>query len=316
MPENEEIKREQQRIQEAAEEVAAPAKKKKKKPNFSKPFIISGVLLGVFAGAPFLNLGNYIFGLWGWTFGLLAAWFLSREFKYFEIAQGGMVGFLTGLVGCAIAMGVDIGLCVANINVMAMVAAVKPTLDKFTDIMDFWIPERFHNAIILPTWAELENAYRASLAGGPPAVSPARVLAGHAFFMVPLLAGTAILGGILGCLAFAKKAPKRQFRPVRRRRPAGKPAESPPAPEAPPAAEVPPTEAAAAQPPAGESPSPDSPESAPAPAEAPQGAQAVPESRPEEPEQASESYEYGSGLPGSSEGEHGTQEGGSEQKEE
>ena len=58
-------------------------KTKKKKPNFSKPFIICGLLLGFFAGAPFLNLGNYIFGLWGWVFGLLAAWFLSKEYKYF-----------------------------------------------------------------------------------------------------------------------------------------------------------------------------------------------------------------------------------------
>jgi len=191
-------------------------KAKKKKPNFSKPFIICGILLGFFAGAPFMNLGNYIFGLWGWIFGILAAWFLSKEYKYFQVAHGGMVGFFTGLIGSGIAMGIDIGLCLANISIYKLV----PALAKVGNIMGFWIPERFSNAVVLPAWNDLQHVYRVAIAEGGNAVSPTMTLTGHAFFMVPLLSGTAILGGIIGWKLFAKEAPKKQFASPRRRRPA------------------------------------------------------------------------------------------------
>ena len=211
---------------EQAEEGAAQAKKKKK-PNFSKPFIISGILLGVFAGAPFLNLGNYLFGLWGWVFGLLAAWFLSKEYKYFQIAHGGMAGFFTGLIGSGIAMSIDIGICLAGFSTFTLVPALQPALKKFAGIISFWIPGRFHsdvltdNAVILPPWSVINEASRIAAVAGDKAISPAMKLTGHAFFMVPLLAGTAILGGIIGWKLWAKDAPKKQCAPPRRRRPAG-----------------------------------------------------------------------------------------------
>jgi hypothetical protein len=216
MAENGEVKQQQ----EQPEAGTPDEKKKKKKPNFSKPFIISGVLLGLFAGAPFLNLGNYVFGLWGWIFGLLAAWFLSKEFKYFQAAHGGMVGFFTGLIGSGIAMAIDIGLCLAGFSTFTLVPALKPALEKITGIMSFWIPKRFHNAIILPTWGELHEIERVTVTAGKQAISPVMTLTGHGFFMVPLLAGTAILGGIIGWKLFAKPAPKKKLGPPRRRRPA------------------------------------------------------------------------------------------------
>lgn len=211
MAENEEARQ----AQEAAETPDSESKKKKK-PNFSKPFIISGILLGVFAGAPVLNLGNYIFGLWGWIFGLLAAWYLSKEYKYFLVAHGGMVGFFTGLIGSVIAMGIDIGLCFANISTFTLL----PVLEKVRNIMGFWVPAKFHNAVILPTWTQLQEAMRIARTAGDQAVTPSKTLMGHAFFMVPLLAGTAILGGIIGYYLFAKEPPKKKIGLPRRRRPA------------------------------------------------------------------------------------------------
>lgn len=193
-----------------------PAKKKRKKPNFSIPFIISGVLLGLFAGAPVLNLGNYVFGLWGWVFGLFAAMMLARQYKYFELAHGGMVGFFTGLIGSAIAMAIDIGLCFADISTFTLVPALANVGKK----LSFWIPARFHDAIILPPYEKLVEAVRIAKAANEQVLPPEKVIAGHAFFMVPLLAGTAILGGIIGFYLFAKPAPKKQAGPPRRRRPA------------------------------------------------------------------------------------------------
>jgi hypothetical protein len=202
------------------------AKKKRKKPNFSMPFIVCGVLLGFFAGAPVLDLGNYVFGLWGWMFGLMAAWMLSRQFKYFELAHGGMAGFFTGLIGSGIAMAIDISLCFANISAFTLIPALANVGKK----LSFWIPARFHDAIILAPYKDLEQAWRTAKAASENAMSPEKVVAGHAFFMVPLLAGTAILGGIIGFYLFAKPAPKKQTGPPRRKHPAG--AEKPkPAPE-------------------------------------------------------------------------------------
>ena len=210
MAENDEM------VLEEDEGAAAEAeKKKKKKPNFSMPFIISGILLGIFAGAPVLNLGNYVFGLWGWIFGLFAAMMLSKQYKYFELAHGGMVGFFTGLIGSGIAMAIDIGLCFANISTFTLV----PALENVGRKLSFWIPERFHDAIILPPYNKLLEAVRLAKAANETALPPEKVIAGHAFFMVPLLAGTAILGGIIGYYLFAKPAPKRQAGQPRRKRP-------------------------------------------------------------------------------------------------
>jgi hypothetical protein len=217
MAQNDEVKQQQ----EQPEADTPEEKKKRKKPNFSKPFIISGILLGVFAGAPFLNLGNYVFGMWGWIFGLLGAWFLSKEYKYFLPAHGGMVGFFTGLIGSGIAMAVDIGICLAGLSTFTLVPKLRPALEKITGIMSFWIPERFYNAVILPTWGELHELERIADAAGTQAISPTMTLTGHAFFMVPLLAGTAIVGGLIGWKLFAKEAPKKKAAPPRRRRPGG-----------------------------------------------------------------------------------------------
>jgi hypothetical protein len=217
MAENDEM------VLEDDEGAAQETPKKKKKPNFSKPFIVSGVLLGVFAGAPVLNLGNYVFGLWGWIFGLFAAMMLSKQYKYFELAHGGMVGFFTGLIGSGIAMALDIGLCFANISTFTLVPALANVGKK----LSFWIPPRFHDAIVLPPYKTLVEAVRIAKAANEQALPPEKVIAGHAFFMVPLLAGTAILGGIIGFYLFAKPAPKRQAGPPRRRRPAAAPKPEP-----------------------------------------------------------------------------------------
>jgi hypothetical protein len=159
-------------------------------------------------------------------FGLMAAWMLSRQFKYFELAHGGMAGFFTGLIGSGIAMAIDISLCFANISAFTLIPALANVGKK----LSFWIPARFHDAIILAPYKDLEQAWRTAKAASENAMSPEKVVAGHAFFMVPLLAGTAILGGIIGFYLFAKPAPKKQAGPPRRKHPAG--AEKPkPAPE-------------------------------------------------------------------------------------
>ncbi len=288
----------------------AEPKKKKKKPNFSKPFIISGILLGVFAGAPFLNLGNYVFGLWGWVFGLLAAWFLSKEYKYFLVAHGGMVGFFTGLIGSGIAMVIDIGVCFAGFSTFTLLPSLEKPLSKVAGILSFWIPARWHvdavkdNAVILPPWETIKEATRILIVQDRPAISPSMKLTGHALFIVPLLAGTAILGGVIGWKLFAKEPPKKQLAaPKRRRRPpaAGEPPAGEPAPQQP-AQTGAPTES----------------ESEGEPAQSPEPAQekpAQPEGQPEKTDQEPGSYEYGSSVPDSPKEERKEPENTGEEKE-
>jgi hypothetical protein len=173
-------------------------------------------MLGVFAGMPYLGFGNFVFGLWGWIFGFMAAWFLSQEYKYFLIAHGGMVGLLAGLIGAGIAMVLDISLCLAGISAYTLVPALAAPLKGFTRAMGFWIPERFRDAIVLSPWHELERIYREAQAAGVVAIPPGKIVAGHTLFMVPLLATTAILGGVIGWKLFAGQGRKKQPMPARR----------------------------------------------------------------------------------------------------
>ncbi len=78
-------------------------KKKKKKPNFNKPFIVSGIFLGIVSGLPFVNLLNLVLFAWVWVAGFMAAKMLAKEFPYMQPAHGAVVGIFTAGIGALIA---------------------------------------------------------------------------------------------------------------------------------------------------------------------------------------------------------------------
>ena len=81
---------------------AVPQKPSAKKPNFNKPFIICGILLGLASGLPFINLLNLVLFAWAWIFGLISAKMLSKEYPYMQPMHGAVVGVFTGAIGALI----------------------------------------------------------------------------------------------------------------------------------------------------------------------------------------------------------------------
>jgi uncharacterized membrane protein YeaQ/YmgE (transglycosylase-associated protein family) len=81
---------------------SAPLKPGAKKPNFNKPFIVCGILLGLASGLPFVNLLNLLLFAWAWIFGFLAARMLSKEYPYMQPMHGAVVGVFTGAIGALI----------------------------------------------------------------------------------------------------------------------------------------------------------------------------------------------------------------------
>ena len=199
------------------EKVAEPGRaeqvgKKSAKPKFNMPFIVAGILIGIFAGAPLLDVGNYVFGLWGWIFGIFAVYLFSRQFKYFNAAQAGIVGLFAGVIGSVISVSWHILLSVGEFSLGKILPAnFIVQISKFTTFFSsLWIPEQLRKTFSLEPLSriqkEFEEAFRIA---DPNACSPMKYYVGHALFLIGLISITAILGALVGYCLFAKPVPKK-----------------------------------------------------------------------------------------------------------
>jgi len=193
---------------------AEEEKKPKKKVNFNLPFIISGLIVGLLAAAPYTQLVNYFYGVWGFLGGILAAFFLSRSFKYLNYAQAAVLGMLSGIVAVVVTVGVSLILCFINFD-------TKDLYPNF--INDTLIPifekaqmEQVKGKIILPPWEIVKELANES---GQSPISDWIVL--HILYLIGTIICMAILGGFIGGLLFCKPPPKKKVvRVVKRRLPA------------------------------------------------------------------------------------------------
>ena len=192
----------------------AEEKKPKKKVNFNLPFIISGLIAGVLAAAPYTQLVNYFYGVWGFLGGLLAAFFLSRSFKYFNYAQAAVLGMLSGMVAVAITVGVSLTLCFINFDTKDLYPAFIN--DTLVPIFEKAQMGQVKGKIILPPWEIVKELANES---GQSPVSDWIVL--HILYLIGTMICMAILGGFVGGLLFCKPPPKKKVvRAVKRRLPA------------------------------------------------------------------------------------------------
>lgn len=205
---------ENQKAEVQAGEGAAEEKKPKKKVNFNLPFVISGLIVGLLAGAPYTQLVNYFYGVWGFLGGLFAAYLLSRSFKYLNHAQAAVLGMLSGIVAVAIAVGVSLSLCFINFDTKDLYPAFIN--DTLIPIFEKAQMEQVRGKIILPPWEVVKELANES---GRSPISDWVVL--HALYLIGTMICMAILGGFVGGLLFCKSPPKKKVvRVVRRRVPA------------------------------------------------------------------------------------------------
>lgn len=207
---------------------AEQMEKKGAKPKFNMPFVIAGILIGIFAGAPLLDLGNYLFGLWGWIFGILAVYLFSKQFKYFTAPQAGIVGLFAGIIGSVVSVGAHILLSIAGFSLEKILPAnFIAQISKFTSFLStLWIPEQLRITFSLKPFTVLQREFLNASRIDLNAASPVKCYVGHALFLTGLISITAILGALVGYYLFAKPVPKkvkdmRYAQQYARRRPAG-----------------------------------------------------------------------------------------------
>jgi hypothetical protein len=186
--------------------------KKGARPKFNMPFIVAGILIGIFAGAPLLDVGNYLFGLWGWVFGILAVYLFSKQFKYFNAPQAGIVGLFAGIIGSVISVAGHILLSVGEFSLDRILPAnLIAQISKFTTFLStLWIPEQLRNTFSVKPFSLLQAEFREAVRmADPNACSPMKYFVGHALFLTGLISITAILGGLIGYCLFAIPVPQK-----------------------------------------------------------------------------------------------------------
>lgn len=196
----------------SATEAEEKRSKKKKKVNFNLPFIISGLITGALAGAPYTQLVNYFYGVWGFLGGLFAAYLLSRSFKYFNYAQAAVLGMLSGMVAVAIAVGASLTFCFINFDTHDLYPAFIN--EKLIPAFEKAQMEQVKDKIILPPWEEVKESAEAE---GRSAINDWVVL--HVLYLIGTIICMAILGGFIGGVLFSKPIPKKSkaVRVMRRR---------------------------------------------------------------------------------------------------
>jgi hypothetical protein len=218
--EKQEEKGEQQQLQQQQQQVAPTAQegKPKKRVKFNMPFIIGGLVAGILAAAPYTQIGNYFYGVWGFLGGILSTYIISRSYKYFNYAQAAVMGMLSGAVATAIAISISVGISFIGFDTRSLYPAfIKETLiPKFEEAQ----LAQVRGKIILPPWGEIKKTAENK---GENAISDWFVLNG--FYLTGTLVTMAIIGGFVGGILFSKPAPKKEkykvVRAVKRRKEAG-----------------------------------------------------------------------------------------------
>jgi len=184
------------------------ARARRKKVNFNKPFIITGAITGVLAAAPYTQLANYVYGIWGLLGGILAAYLLSRQYRYFTPVQGGVLGTFSGFIATGICVGATCGLFFADFPLAARVYP-KEVINVAVDYLEpVQIPSvRGHILPIPKSVAERAKGGKWYM-----------WLVVHGLYVLLALVGMSIIGGIVGAKLFGKKITTEQRLAMMQRR--------------------------------------------------------------------------------------------------
>ncbi|MCX7703380.1 MAG: hypothetical protein N2234_04675, partial [Planctomycetota bacterium] len=191
------------------------SKPPRKRVRFNLPFIIGGLIAGVLAAAPYTQIANYFYGIWGFLGGLLGTYILSRSFKYFNYAQAAVVGMLSGIVATAFAIGASIAISFVGFDMKTLYPPfVKETLIPAVEKAQLG---QVRGKILLPPWQKIKSE---ATKRGESAVTDWFVLNG--LYLTGTLVCMAILGGFVGGVLFSKPVPKKNkyqvVRAVKRRK--------------------------------------------------------------------------------------------------
>ncbi|RKY16090.1 MAG: hypothetical protein DRP63_06070 [Planctomycetota bacterium] len=184
--------------------------KKRKKVSFYKPFIWSGVLMGILSAAPYTELMNFFYYWWGFVGGVMATYILSRRYPYFNPVQGAVLGFLSGAVAIVIVLAATFSTSFLNISYRKKIYPdfIRKDLVKRLERVQMPVVR----GKVLPLTKE-QIELKADEMGGK--ASDWYLI--YLLYTIAALAMTSILGGLLGGALFGKPAPKRKYQYVRRR---------------------------------------------------------------------------------------------------
>jgi hypothetical protein len=152
------------------------------KPNYTKPALIGGAVMGVLSALPIVSAGNLCCCLWVLCGGALAAYLLQQDQQApITLGDGALAGLLAGIFGAFVML-------VLSIPIMMLFQPFR------REVIDR-VLEQAEN---VPPWL------RDALTRGG---FSAMLIAGQ--FLISLVFGSAFstLGGIVGAAMFQKKLP-------------------------------------------------------------------------------------------------------------
>lgn len=151
------------------------------KPNYTRPALIGGAVMGVLSALPFVNIGNCCC-LWVLGGGAVAAYLLQQDHPQpINLSDGALVGLLAGLFGAVVILAISIPLALL----------LEPFQRQFiTGLLERWdnVPPRVRDL---------------AMNGGFTAL---RIVVQFFFWLV--VGGIfSTLGGVIGAAIFQKKLP-------------------------------------------------------------------------------------------------------------
>jgi hypothetical protein len=161
------------------------------KPNYTKPALIGGAVMGVLSALPIVQFGNACCCLWVISGGVTAAYLLQQDSQTsITLGDGALAGLLAGLIGAGVHFVISIPID------LLMAPLTRHLVERMLDVGSNFPPE-------LRT--ALERANRQSAEGGFALMFAFRVL-GLMIWLV-IMAAFSTLGGIVGAAIFQKKLP-------------------------------------------------------------------------------------------------------------
>ncbi|MFQ6082307.1 MAG: hypothetical protein ACE5WD_02975 [Candidatus Aminicenantia bacterium] len=111
------------------------------KPEMFKPALIGGLLTGILAGLPIIQMGNCLCCLWVVIGGILASYFLSKDAQItLRAGDGAIVGILSGIIGAIISSIINIPFQAINQQFVRRVLERLPEYGaEFPRDMDLWL---------------------------------------------------------------------------------------------------------------------------------------------------------------------------------